>query len=467
MTSYSDFVASKLTRSPPTGIEGAVVTDESLFGFQQAIVQWALRRGRAAIFADTGLGKSRMQLTWSAYTTTHTRKPCLILAPLAVAAQTRSEGARIGVDACVVKDGSEVDATSSRIYITNYDRLHRFDPSVFGSVVWDESSIFKSFNSKTLTQCIEAFASTPFRLACTATPSPNDYTELGTHAEILGICSRVEMLSEFFVHDGGDTQSWRLKGHARKAFWQFVATWAALVRSPADLGYDASAYKLPPLNIEHHMIAADEQSVRESGMLFAQEAKSLMERKTARRGSVAARVAKCVELVNASAEQFVVWCDLNAESDALAAGIEGAVEVRGSMDNDEKEEALRKFAAGEARVIVSKPSITGFGLNWQFSRNMAFVGVTDSWESYYQAVRRQYRFGQKLPVNVHIFASELEGAVVANLQRKERDAAIMAEELAAETAAIVRAEVRGSTRATNDYAASAPMCLPQWIGGEL
>jgi len=460
---YHSYVAAKLARAVPTGIHGATVSRPWLFNFQSDLVGWALRRGRAAIFADTGLGKMRMELAWADRVAAHTGKPVLILTPLAVAPQLRAEGEVVGISVDVVRDACDIDATH-RICVTNYDRLHRFDASIFGGVAFDESSIFKSFNSKTLAQCLGMFEATPFKLPCSATPSPNDYTELGTHAELLGVCSRAEMLAEYFVHDGGETQKWRLKGHARKAFWQFVASWAAMLRSPADLGYDASAYVLPPLNVHHHVIEADAVSVAESGLLFAQEAKSLMERKQARRGSVGARVARCVEMVNASDDQWIVWCELNSESEALARGIIGAVEVRGSMETEEKEEALRKYIAGEARVIVSKPSIFGLGINLQFSHNMAFVGVTDSWESYYQAVRRQWRFGQKLPVNVHIFASELEGAVVANLQRKERDAAIMSAELAAETGDAVRAEVLGLVRTTNDYAADARMQLPQWMG---
>lgn len=465
---YREFVGAKLAHSPPTGIEGAAVQSPHLFEFQRDLVQWALRRGRCAIFASTGLGKSRMQLTWADAVARHTGAPVLILAPLAVTAQTAAEGASIGVTAVVVADQYGADAATAggaNVVITNYDKLHRFTPSAFAGVALDESSIVKNFNGKTLAALIDAFADTPFRAAFTATPSPNDYTELGNHAELLGVCSREEMLAEFFCHDGGETQKWRLKGHARQAFWKFVSTWAALVRSPADLGYDGSAYVLLPLTVEHHTIDADAESVRLSGLLFAAEAATLMERKAARRGSVGARVEKCAEMVNSSDEPWIVWCDLNAESDALAASIPGSVEVRGSMTSDEKEAALVAFARGDFRVLVSKPSICGFGLNWQHCAHVAFVGVTDSWEAYYQAVRRCWRFGQKRPVAVHVFASELEGAVVKNLARKESDAEAMAVELSAETADMVRSEVRGSVRTTNDYAANSLMVVPLWLGG--
>jgi hypothetical protein len=460
---YESFVSNKLALHVPTGIVGAAVSSPHLFAFQRDLVQWALRRGRAAIFADTGLGKTRMLLTWAQHVLEHTGKPVLVIAPLAVAEQTAAEGARIGVAVRVVRELADV---GTGINIVNYDRLHKLAASVFGAVVLDESSIIKHHTAKTLQQLIELFAATPFKLCLTATPSPNDYTELGTHAEFLGVCSRSEMLSEYFVHDGGETQKWRLKGHARDVFWRFVASWGALVRSPADLGYDASGYVLPALTVEHHIIAADAESVKLAGLLFAQPANTLTERRDARRGSVAARVQQCADLVNADNESWVVWCDLNAESEALTKSIRGAVEVRGSMTIEEKEEALLAFACGKARVIVSKPSICGFGLNWQHCARMAFVGVTDSWEAFYQAVRRCHRFGQKRGVVVHIFASELEGAVVANLQRKESDAVAMSEELSRETAAIVRVEVAGSVRKTNEYAPLKSMRVPSWLKTE-
>lgn len=451
MTDYQKFVAGKLAPVVPSGIADAEVDSEYLFPFQRDLTQWALRRGRAAIFAATGLGKSRMQLVWAERVADYTEKPVLVLAPLAVAQQTVAEACRIGVAGIALAKSDDEIAAAKDVVVTNYERLHLFDPSMFGGVVLDESSIIKHHTAKTLQALLEAFEQTPFKLACTATPAPNDYMELGTHAEFLGICTRAEMLSEFFLHDGGETQKWRLKGHAREAFWRFVASWAALVRSPADLGYDGSSYELPGLSVKHHVIEADEQTVRSAGLLFALPATTLMERRAARRDSVSARVERCAELVNASAECWIVWCDLNSESAALARAIDGAVEVTGSMSSDEKEAALARFVSGDARVLVTKPSIAGWGLNFQHCARMAFVGVTDSWEAYHQAVRRIWRFGQRRPCEVHVFASELEGAVIANLQRKERDAAAMAEELSRETGEMVRAEVRGTARQTNEY----------------
>lgn len=457
---YADFIARKLSSVPPTGIPsaGAVRLPDGLFDFQRMLVTWALRRGRAAIFADTGLGKTRMQLGWADAVHRETGHDVLILAPLAVAAQTVAEGAEIGVEVRQCRDGAEVQPG---ITITNYDRLHRFDPSRFGAVVLDESSVIKHHDSRTLSMLLEAFEATPFKMCATATPAPNDWTELGTHAEFLGICSQVEMLSEYFVHDGGDTQTWRLKGHAREQFWRWVASWAALVRKPSDLGFDDSRYDLPPLTVTQHTTATDAEP--EAGMLFALEASTLSERRKARKASLDARVAECAAMVNADRQPWIVWCDLNAEGDALREAIPDAVEIRGSDDPDVKEQRLLDFAQGRIRVLVSKPSICGWGLNWQHCNRIAFVGVTDSWEAYYQAVRRCWRFGQARDVQVHIFASDLEGAVVANLQRKERDAQAMADSLSAETHDAVMEEVTGITRESNPYSPARTVEIPAWL----
>lgn len=458
---YSAFVARKLSSVPPTGITRDVVLPDGLFDFQNALVRWALRRGRAAIFADTGLGKSRMQLAWADAVHRETGHDVLILAPLAVAAQTVNEGAEIGLVVRQCRDGSEVQPG---ITITNYDRLHRFDPSRFGAVVLDESSIIKHHTSKTLAALLEAFAQTPFKLCATATPAPNDWTELGTHAEFLGICTQTEMLAEYFVHDGGDTQTWRLKGHARQQFWRWVAAWAALVRKPDDLGFDGSRYNLPALRVHQHTTPTSAAPV--AGMLFALEANTLSERRDARRASLDGRVAACAAMVNADREPWIVWCDLNAEGDALRAAIPDAVEIRGSDDPDVKEQRLLDFAAGRIRVLVTKPSIAGFGLNWQHCARAAFVGVTDSWEAYYQAVRRCWRFGQAREVHVHIFASDLEGAVVNNLHRKERDALAMADALSAETHDAVMQEVTGVVRQSNPYSPTRTASIPAWLVSE-
>lgn len=457
MNDYAELVARKLASVPPSGIVSPVKLPASLFPHQKALASWALKRGRAAIFADTGLGKSRMQLAWADAVRKHTGRPVLILAPLAVAAQTADEGTALDVAVTICRDGAEV---GPGVNITNYDRLHRFDPAIFGGVVLDESSIIKHHDARTFSTLTAAFRNAPFRLCATATPAPNDWTELGTHAEFLGICTRQEMLAEFFTHDGGDTSVWRLKGHARGIFWRWVCSWGALIRRPSDLGFDDQAYALPPLHLHEHTVSTEMPT---NGMLFAMEAQSLSERRDARRSSLADRVSECAAIVNADAEPWVVWCDLNAEGDALRSAIPGAVEIRGADDTDTKEQRLRDFAEGRIRVLITKPSIAGFGLNWQHCARMAFVGVTDSFEAYYQAVRRCWRFGQRRDVHVHIFASDAEGAVVANLRRKERDALSMAESLSAETHDAVMAEVPGSTRNTNTYNAGRRVAVPAFI----
>lgn len=461
---YEAFLARKTALAPATGLARPATLPASLFPFQADLVRWALRRGRAAIFANTGLGKSRMQVAWAAEVAVETARPVLVLAPLAVAPQTVAEGAAVGVSVTLCRDGAEV---RPGVNVTNYDRLHRFDPAAFGGVVLDESSCIKAYTAKTLAALLKAFRATPWKLACTATPAPNDWTELGNHAEFLGVCTRTEMLSEFFVHDGGETQTWRLKGHARGAFWRWVASWAALVSHPRDLGYEQAGYDLPPLRVHEHVIPADAATAAKGGVLFVEEAAGLMERRQARKASIEARVKACVAAVNAElGETWVVWCELNDESDRLAAALPWAREVRGSMDADEKEAALVAFASGEARGVISKSVMTGWGLNWQHCARVAFVGVSDSWESYYQAVRRCWRFGQTREVHVHVFASEVEGSVVANLKRKDADAAEMARALARETADAVRAEVRGAVRTVNAYEPMVPMTVPAWLATE-
>lgn len=457
---YEEFLKEKVRVVPASGFEVGELSPR-LFPFQRDIVRWALRRGKAAIFADTGLGKTTQQVEWCRHVVEHTKGRALILAPLAVAAQTVREGALLGVSITHCREAEDV---RDGVNIINYDRLHKIDASQFEAVVLDEGSIIKSFNSKTLAQLLEAFARTPYRLIATATPSPNDYTELGNHAEFLGVCSRTEMLAEYFVHDSGDTQTWRLKGHARAEFWKWVASWAALVRRPSDLGYDDAGYILPKLTVREHTVQSTDETLRNMGVLFASEAGSLVERRGARKASVGGRVERCAATVLAEPdEQWLVWVELNAEGEALRKAIPGSVEICGADDADVKEQRLVDFAEGRTRVLVTKASIAGYGLNLQGCARMAFVGVTDSFESYYQAVRRSWRFGQKREVHVHIFSSDAEGAVVANLKRKERDAARMADELSAETNEAVRTAVQGNTRTVNVYAAETPMARPSWL----
>lgn len=456
--SYLEFLRGKFVAHKPSGIASGFTLPDVMFPHQGALTSWSLRRGRSAIFADTGLGKMLMELVWADVVRKHTGMPVMIHTPLAVAAQIAAEGAKFGIEATVVRESSDL---TDGINIANYERLHKFDTTIFGGVVLDESGCIKHSDTKTFRALTDAYMHTPFKLPASATPAPNDWMELGTHAEFLGVCTRQEMLAEFFTHDGGDTSVWRLKGHARELFWRWVASWGAMIRKPSDLGFDDGAYNLPPLHVHEHIV---DSNAPLNGMLFPMEAQTLSERRGARRASIDARVAACVAKVNSEPnEAWVVWGDLNDECDALEAGIHGAIQVAGKDDIDTKESRLADFAQGRARVLVSKGSIAGHGLNWQHAARQAFVGVTDSWETYYQCVRRCWRFGQKRPVHVHLFSSSQEGAVAANLKRKERDAAIMAEQLSAETRDAVMAEVVGLTRQTNEHNAGRRVAIPSFL----
>jgi hypothetical protein len=432
---YHAFLETKKKNDPATGIADLPELNPILFQYQRDIVGWALKRGRAAIWADCGMGKGPMALEYA----NHVPGDVLIVAPLAVSHQFKFEAEKFGVDVGLAKKRDDI---TKRITVTNYERLDNFDLSRFHGVVLDESSILKAHDGKTRNALIEAFQKTPFRLCCTATPAPNDHMELGNHAEFLGTMSRVEMLSMFFVHDGGDTSKWRLKGHAKSEFWRWLASWAVMIRKPSDLGYDDRGFVLPDLLLHQHTVQVDEPT---GDCLFAMEAQTLQERLQARRATIEDRVSKAAEIVNATDEQFLVWCNLNDESAMLAKTINGAVEVKGSDSPEHKEQAMMDFTHGKIRVLVSKPSIAGFGMNWQHCRNMAFVGLSDSYEQYYQAVRRCWRFGQKNKVNVHIITAETEGAVVSNIRRKEQDAITMAESMVEHMHEINAAAIHGST----------------------
>ncbi len=458
MRDYTHFLDRKLRAHTSSGIDPSAVDCTHLMPHQIALTQWATRKGRAAIFADTGLGKTRMQLAWADAIQRTTGGNVLILAPLAVAEQTCREGNAIGIRVTHARHAAQC---SPGINITNYDRLHLFDPAAFVGIVLDESSIIKHHDAKTLRVLMDAFADTPYRLCATATPAPNDYTELSTHAEFLGVCTRSEMLSEYFTHDGGETQTWRLKGHARSEYWRWVSSWGAMLRSPADIGMDGSAYDLPPLIVEQITVGSD--AVPEYGDLFTSIAQTLTERRIARRSSMSHRVEACAAMANTIREPWVIWCELNAEGDALKDAIPDAVEIRGSDTTEHKERVLSDFAAGRIRVMITKPKIAGWGLNWQHCRHIGFVGVSDSFEAYYQAVRRCWRFGQTRPVNVFLFVSDQEGAVRANLERKEASAVAMFDALSIETRTALQDEVLGQRRVSNTYLPGQSIRLPDFL----
>lgn len=453
------FLRKKEIKTKSAGIEVTLETlHDQLFPFQKDTVKWALKRGKAAIFAGTGLGKTLMQLEWARQVYEKTGSNVLILAPLAVAAQTVREADKINLSVTHIRQDNEV---TDGLNITNYDILHKLDISKFDAVVLDESSILKSFTGKVRNQIIDNFKGYSYKLACTATPAPNDHMELGNHAEFLNIMTRTEMLAMFFVHDAGQTQKWRLKGHAEDKFWEWVATWAVLITKPSDLGYEDGGFDLPPLNMNEVILEAEP----DDGHLVPVEAETLMERRRARRDSLEGRCQKAAEMVNSTNETFLIWCDLNDESKRLTELIPGSVEVKGSDKAEHKEKAMLDFADGKIRVLVTKPSIAGMGLNWQHCSNMAFVGLSDSFEQVFQAIRRCWRFGQNKEVNVHIVISEKEGAVLSNIQRKEKDFNIMIDGMVKFTKRITEKNIKSSSQEKTVYEGLTDMKLPSFIGG--
>lgn len=440
---YERFLASKRHVADAFGFDAGELNPK-LFQFQKDIVRWATRRGRACVWADCGLGKTPMQLEWARLVCGHDAGNVLILAPLAVAKQTKREGEKFGIPVTVCR--AQADAQPG-INVTNYEMLGHFDRARFRGLVLDESSCIKDHTSKTRAEITEFVRDIHYRLACTATPAPNDLMELTTHAELMGVMTRAEMLATFFCHDGVETSKWRLKKHAEEAFWKWVASWAVLLRKPSDLGYEDAGFSLPPLEFHEHVVKADWSS----DYLFPVEAKSLLDRRRARRDSLSQRVELCADLVNASKEPWVIWCDLNDESAELTHAIIGAAEIKGADSREHKERTVEDFALGRLRVIVSKPSICGWGLNWQHCRNMAFVGLSDSYEALYQATRRCWRFGQEKRVNVHIITGELEGAVVANIKRKEAQAQELTDGMLAHMRAINTEMVHGQAHRSDEY----------------
>lgn len=453
MTDYQTFLDSKRITAAPAGFETGAI-NPALFDYQRDVVRWAIKRGRAAIFSRYGTGKTPMQLEWAQHVCQHTGGDVLILAPLAVAQQTRREGEKFGIPVNVCRSQADI---KPGINIANYEMLPHFDTSHFAGVVLDESSILKSYDGKTRTAIIEAFAKTPYRLACTATPAPNDHMELGNHAEFLGIMSRVEMLAMFFTHDGGDTSKWRIKGHAEKEFWAWVCSWAVMLRTPSDLGYSDDGFVLPPLH--YHQITVDvlhQEQAQEGAQLYLMpvEALTLIERRNARKVSLVDRVQAAADLVNTSDESWIVWCNLNAESEALTRAIPGAVEVSGSDTTEHKERAALNFVNGAIRVLVSKPSIFGFGMNWQHCHNAAYVGLSDSFEEFDQSIHRIHRYGQQHECHIYAITSELEGAVVRNIERKRADHERMTDQMIAQMKDLNTAAIQGLSQQTMEYRAS-------------
>lgn len=409
---YSDFIARRKAKAQRLGVTVSPGDLHwSLKPFQHDIVTWAASVGRPAVWADTGLGKTRMQVEWCRVMAATS----LIVAPLAVAQQTVAEAAKIAVDARYVRSGNEI--TGPGVYVTNYEMVEHFDPRVFGAVALDEASILKQSDGKTRTRLINHFQDVPYRSAWTATPAPNDPEELTNQAEFLGHMTRTNMLAAYFVHD---QDGWRLKGHAYEPMIDWMSTWALAIRRPSDIGYSDDGYELPGLRIIPDLVDVELEAAPDE--LFAMTIGGVQGRAKARNASVEARIERTRDLIAAEPdEQWLLWCGLNAEADQLAS-IPGAVNVHGSMSPEEKAMHLLSFASGELPVLITKPKIAGLGMNFQRSARMAFVGLSDSYEQYYQCMRRQYRFGQQRVVDAHIVLSGPESQIAENVARKEKQA---------------------------------------------
>jgi hypothetical protein len=453
---YEDFLLKKEFISVDAGFDGeGMWLPEAIKPFQRDCVEYACRRGRSALFADTGLGKTLMQLSWAHRVAQYTKKPVLVLAPLCVAQQTVREGIKFGIKSRYMR---HMESCEELIHITNYEMLKNFDPANYSGIVLDESSILKGMNGKLRKYITDFAVSIPYRLSCTATPSPNDFMELGTQSEFLGIMSQTEMLATFFIHDGSDTSKWRLKGHARKKFWEWLATWAIVIRTPADLGYEDDGYDLPKLHIIEHVIETEA-----TNGLFIDIAQGLQDRNKARRDSVDLRAEKAAEIMR-DWDCGIAWCNLNDESQLITNLVDGCYEVTGSMDHDKKEQVLIGFSDGDISKISTKPKIAGFGLNWQHCNKMLFLGLSDSWEAFYQAVRRCYRFGQDKEVFVHVVISDREGAVLSNIKRKREQDEQMRAEMQLIMGDLVRANIKKSTVEKAEYKPTVKLTIPSFLG---
>jgi len=380
---YEDFLLKKEFISVDAGFDGeGMWLPEAIKPFQRDCVEYACRRGRSALFADTGLGKTLMQLSWAHRVAQYTKKPVLVLAPLCVAQQTVREGIKFGIKSRYMR---YMESCEEMIHVTNYEMIKNFDPANYSGIVLDESSILKGMNGKLRKYITDFAVSIPYRLSCTATPSPNDFEELGNQCEFLGVLTRTEMLATYFVNDTGDTGTWRLKGWGASKFWEWMGSWSVVVRNPSDIGFNGDEYLLPPLQYFEHVVTTNKLF---EGELFAKTAQTLQERRKAQRDSIEDRCRALADIVNANkSEPWLIWCHLNDEAEMLTSLIDGAVNVQGSDTPETKSKNLMGFAHGDIRVLVSKPKIAGFGMNWQHCARMAFVGLDDSFEKFYQSVR--------------------------------------------------------------------------------
>lgn len=446
MKDYNEFIQQKTRRAASIGFDPLPII-APLFDWQEHVLKWAVKQGRAALFEDCGLGKTAQQLEWASQVMRYTDKSVIILTPLAVAHQTKHEGEKFGIE-CQVAESQE-DCASTGIYITNYEKLEKFDASAFIGVVLDESSILKNFTGKMRKLLTDRFSHTPYRLCCTATPSPNDYTEFGQHADFLGVCTPAQMLATFFINDTFNTGDWRVKKHAEKEFWAWVASWAACIGKPSDIGFNDDGYILPPLNMKSISVSVDWTDNAPDGELFRAPTMSATTMHQEMRMTSQSRSEQVAELVNNSDEPWIVWCNTNDEADKLKSLIPDAVEVRGSDTSKQKEFKIDNFTEGRSRVIITKAGIAGYGLNWQHCRNVAFVGLSYSFEDFYQALRRSYRFGQKKQVNAYIIQAETEGNIIKTINRKIKQHQEMQEKMKIAALAFVKNQTKKLTMKTD------------------
>ena len=421
---YEEFIRSKVRSARPLGFEVAVSElPKALKGWQAKCVQWSLQRGRAALFEDTGLGKTIQQLAWADAVCKRSKRPVVIHTPVGIRAQTKREAEKFGIETPVAVVDEQSDIIGG-INLINYEKLHKFDASIWSGVVLDESQILKNFTGKIKQELIDSYRETPYRLACTATPAPNDHKELGNHADFLGVMPSNEMLSRWFINDTMKAGGYRLKKHAQKDFWRWVTSWAVCLSRPSDLGGSDDGYILPPLTVERHIVSVAYDGVAD-GFLFDVEGISATNIHEEKRRTNTERAKRVAEIVRESERPAIVWCYTDYESSELMKHVDGAVEVRGSMPEKKKQDLLLGFAEGQFPVLVTKPSIAGVGLNFQICNTQVFASLSFSFEEYYQAVRRSWRFGQTRPVKVHIIGSDADANIEKSIARKGADHGLM------------------------------------------
>lgn len=459
MSAYHELVAGSIVRAERHGITRHDLP-AAMRVHQRAATAFALEQGRAALFLDTGLGKSLCSFAWASNVARETRKPILMLAPLGVIAQHQAEAEKFGYSAKICR---ERDHVWPGLNLINYERLGKFSPETFGGIILDESSIIKNFSGVTTRKLMEFGSAIPFRLACTATPAPNDHMELGQHAQFLGVMSSSEMLSRWFIVDQAEMGRYRLKRHAVNSFWSWLASWARCCEKPSDLGGDDTGYILPQLDLQRHVvrtdITTDAGEKNGHGLLFRLPSASATSVHREKRLTANDRAQRIAELVSAEpGEPWVVWCETDYDADAVRARLPEAIEVHGRMTPEQKEAGLNAFSTGEARVLITKPSIAGFGLNWQHCARVAFVGLSFSYEAFYQAVRRCWRYGQTRSVHVHVACAETEETIWQTIVRKRDDHDAMK---TAMRSAMARAiEVRTTKL---DYQPQVKAALPAWL----